>query len=252
MRFPFMRFPLRLPGFIPRETLLMALGSLHAHKFRSFLTVLGIVIGITTAISIASILTGLRGQIVKIIEEYGTNNIYAYHLTTGPQVGERDQKERARKPLTPEDAEAIRTGASHVQDVAQVSPNIGYWGGAFDDTVSYNGKNYRRGNTQGVTPNYGGITNVTLREGRFFTEFDDASRRNVMVIGVNAADALFPNPNNIVGREVKMGGHVFEIIGVLEKRKNGVFGENEEDNHVLVPFRTGLKIAPGRRYLELN
>src|SRR5256712_11127629 len=103
---------LSLPGFIPRETLLMALDSVRANKFRSALTVLGIVIGVLVAIVVASILTGLRANIVRMVEEYGTNNIYAFHLTTGPQVGERDQSERARKPLTPEDGEAIAQQAS--------------------------------------------------------------------------------------------------------------------------------------------
>src|SRR2546430_16000975 len=103
---------LRIPKFIPRETLLMALDSLRAHKFRSALTVLGIVIGVLVAIVVASILTGLRANIVRMVEEYGTNNIYAFHLTTGPQVGKRDQSERARKPLTPEDGEAIAQQAS--------------------------------------------------------------------------------------------------------------------------------------------
>jgi len=69
-----------------RETFRMALDSVRGHKFRSFLTVLGIVIGIMCAISIASLLTGLRQNIVAMIEEYGTNNIYAFHLSTGPRT----------------------------------------------------------------------------------------------------------------------------------------------------------------------
>src|SRR6185295_5878425 len=97
----------------------------------------------------ASILTGLRQNIVSIIEEYGTNNIYAFHLSTGPRTGE-DRSERLRKPLT----------------VAAVAPNVGYTGGPFDDNISYEGHNYRWGNTQGVTHNYAGITNIVIREGR--------------------------------------------------------------------------------------
>jgi putative ABC transport system permease protein len=228
----------------------MALDSVRAHKFRSFLTVLGIVIGVMTAISIASILTGLRQNIIAIIEEYGTNNIYAFHLSTGPRVSE-DRSERTRKPLTADDGEAIKLQASAVEDVANVAPNIGYFGGAFDDNITYEGRNYRWGNTQGVSANYADIANITLREGRFITEADDQQRRNVMVIGVNAAEALFPNENSIVGTNVKMGGITFEIIGVLEKRKAGFFGENEEDNAVFVPFRTGQKIAPGRGWVLL-
>ncbi len=68
---------------LPAEILKMALDSIRANKFRSFLTILGIVVGVMTAIVVASILTGLRQSIVAMIEEYGTNNIYAFHLSTG-------------------------------------------------------------------------------------------------------------------------------------------------------------------------
>lgn len=229
----------------------MALDSIRAHKFRSFLTVLGIVVGVMTAITVASILTGLRHSIVAIIEEYGTNNIYAFHLSTGPRVSE-DRSERLRKPLTVGDAEAIKLMAPAVEDVAHVAPNVGYAGGPFDDNITYQGHNYRWGNTQGVSPNYADITNIAIREGRFITEADDDQRRYVMVIGVNAAEALFPGrQTGIVGTEVKMGGYNFEIVGLLEKRKNGFFGENEEDNAVFIPFRTAQKVAPAKGYLLL-
>ncbi len=218
---------IKLPKMFPSETLKMALDSVRGHKFRSALTVLGIVIGVLVAIVVASILTGLRANIVHMVEEYGTNNIYVFHLTTGPRVGERDQAERARKPLTPEDGEC-----------------------GFDDTIKVNNRTYRRGNTTGVTANHAAIHNAALKEGRFISEQDDLNRRNVMVIGVNAAEALFPDQESgIVGTRVKMGGYVWEIIGVLAKRQTTVFGENEEDNAVFVPFRTGLQVAPGRRFL---
>ena len=241
---------LRLPKSALGETLAMALDSVRSHKFRSFLTVLGIVIGVMTAISIASILTGLRQNIIAMIEEYGTNNIYAFHLSTGPRTSE-DRAERLRKPLTIADAEAIKAQASAVEDVAHVAPNVGYGGGPFDDNVTYQGHNYRWGNTQGVSPNYADISNIVLQEGRFITESDDQQRANVMVIGVNAADALFPGRNQIAGTQVRMGGYNFEIVGVLEKRKAGFFGENDEDNAVFIPFRTAQKIAPARGYILL-
>jgi putative ABC transport system permease protein len=235
---------LSVPKSVLRETVRMALDSVRTHKFRSFLTVLGIVIGVMTAITIASILTGLRQNIVAIIEEYGTNNIYAFHLSTGPRVSE-DRAERTRRPLTVADAEAIQSQAPAVEEVAHVAPNVGYSGGPFDDNITYQGHNYRWGNTEGVSPNYGGIINIVMNEGRFITEMDDQQRANVMVIGVNAADALFPGQHGqIVGTQVRMGGYNFEIVGVLEKRKSGFFGENEEDNAVFIPFRTAQKIAP--------
>ena len=245
---------MRLPGFITKDIIGMAFDSIRAHKFRSTLTVLGIIIGVMTVICVAALLTGLRGSLVKIVEEYGANNIYAFHLTTGITVGERDQGERVRKPLTADDGEAIRAQATAVADVAYEAPNIGGWGSGFDDTIiTDTGKTYRRGNTQGVTPNYGEVTNVKLKEGRFINEQDDTYRRSVMVIGVNAAQALFPDEpaEKIVGTHVKMGGYIWEIIGVLEKRKSTFLGENDEDNAVYVPFRTGVQVAPGRKFVLL-
>ena len=227
----------------------MALDSVRSNKFRSFLTVLGIVIGVFTAIVVASILTGMRQNLIAMIEEYGTNNIYAFHLTTGPSTN-IDRSERLRKPLTFEDAEAIKDYAPAVEDVAVEAPNVGYSGGPFDDNITYRGNNYRWGNTTGVTANYADLTNVTIREGRFITDADNDQRRNVLVIGVNASDALFPGEqSNIAGKEVRMGGLNFEIVGVLEKRKAGFFGENEEDNAVYMPLRTAQKVAPARGWL---
>src|SRR5215510_11849962 len=149
----------RLPKLFPPETLAMALESVRSHKFRSFLTVLGIVIGVMTAISIASILTGLRQSIVAMIEEYGTNNIYAFHLTTGPRTSE-NRAERMRKPLTVADADAIKQYASSVEDLAVTAPVTEVGGGPFDANITYQGHNYRWGNTEGVTPNYLDIANV--------------------------------------------------------------------------------------------
>ena len=227
----------------------MALDSIRSNKFRSFLTILGIVVGVMTAIVVASILTGLRQSIVAMIEEYGTNNIYAFHLSTG--FGPDDRSERSRKPLTEDDAAAIVNQSSAVEDIALVAPGIGNFGAAsFDDNITYEGKNYRRAQTDGVSPNYDEVCNLVVREGRFITESDNQQRRNVLVIGVNAADALFPNKEGeIVGRVVRMNGTTWEIIGVMEKRKAGFFGENEEDSKVFLPYRTARKAAPQRDYL---
>jgi putative ABC transport system permease protein len=230
---------------LPVEIMRMAFESIYSHKFRSVLTILGIVVGVMTAIVVASILTGMRQSIISIVEEYGTNNIYVFHLSTGP--GPRNRDERNRKPLTPEDADAIITQSSAVEDIALVAPNIGSWGDGFDDNLVYEGRNYRWALTDGVTPNYMQITNLVLRQGRFITEADNYQRRNVLVVGVNTVEALFPNEqDNVVGKVVRMNGTTWEIIGVIEKRKAGFFGENEEDRKVFLPFRTAQKAAPQR------
>ena len=223
----------------------MAIDSIMGHKFRSALTILGIVIGLITGIVVFSILTGMRQSIVSIIEEYGSNNIYACHLSTG--FGPPNRDERNRKPLTSEDASAILAQSTTVQDIAEIAVNIGSWGSGFDDNLVYEGKNYRWALTDGVTPNYMQIANVTLRQGRWITESDNYQRRNVLVVGVNTVEALFPNEkDDVVGKVVRMNGTTWEIIGVIEKRKAGFFGENEEDRKVFLPFRTARKAAPTR------
>jgi len=236
---------MRYSASLPKEVLAMAMDSIFSHKFRSFLTILGIVVGVMTAIVVASILTGMRQSIVSIVEEYGTNNIYAYHLSTG--FGPRSRDERNRKPLTDEDATAILNQSTAVQDITCVAPNIGSFGGAFDDNLVYEGKNYRWALTDGVQPNYAEMTNLVIKQGRFITEADNYQRRNVLVIGVNAVEALFPNEeDDVAGKVVRMNGTTWEIIGVIEKRKAGFFGENEEDRKVFLPYRTARKAAPER------
>src|SRR5690349_10663559 len=167
---------------MPAEILRMALDSIRGNKFRSFLTILGIVVGVITAIVVASILTGMRQSIVSIVEEYGTNNIYAFHLSTG--FGPRNRDERNRKPLTDEDANAIVAQSSAVADITEVAPGIGSFGGKFDDNLVYEGKNYRWGHTDGVLPNYAQMTNLVIKQGRFISEADNLQRRKVLVVGV--------------------------------------------------------------------
>jgi putative ABC transport system permease protein len=238
---------LRMPKFVPVEILRMAFDSLRAHKFRSFLTVLGIVIGVAVVIVIASLLTGVRQSIVQVVEEFGTNNIYAFHLSTGPSLGPRDAAERQRKPLTAEDGEAVARLAPAV-DIVAPDLFVAWW----DSTLSYKGTNYRRGGVEGVTATYADATNVSVREGRFITEADDNNRRNVMVVGVNVVDALFPGrEGDVVGTEVKLSGRPFEIVGVLEKRKNAIFGENDEDNSIYIPYRTARELSPRSEWVML-
>jgi putative ABC transport system permease protein len=241
---------MRLSTSLPKEVLAMAVDSILSHKFRSFLTVLGIVVGIVTAIVVASILTGMRQSIVSIVEEYGTNNIYAFHLSTG--FGPRNRDERNRKPLTDDDANAILAQSNTVADLTEVAPSIGSFGGKFDDNLVYEGRNYRWALTDGVLPNYAQMTNLVIKQGRFISDADNYQRRKVLVIGVNAVEALFPNDqDDVVGKVVRMNGTTWEIIGVIEKRKAGFFGENEEDRKVFLPYRTARKEAPERGELLL-
>lgn len=223
----------------------MAYDSVVSNKFRSSLTILGIVVGILTFVVVASILTGMRGNIVKMFEEYGTNNIYLFHLSTG--FGPSNRDERNRKPLTMDDAKAIVAQAPSVSDVSTTAVNIGSWGTGFDDNMIYKDKNYRFALTDGVTTNYLEIANVRIKAGRWLTELDDQERREVLVIGVDALDALFDGDiDEALGSSIRMNGTSWTIIGVLEKREAGFFGANEEDRKIFMPFRTARKVAPTR------
>ena len=236
---------MRFSTSLPIEVLKMAYESIMSSKFRSFLTILGIVVGILTAVVVASILTGFRQSVVKMFEEYGTNNIYLFHLSTG--FGPSNRDERNRKPLTQDDANAVLQLAPSVHDIATVSVNIGSWGTGFDDNMIYRDKNYRWALTDGVTPNYDQISNVRLKTGRWITEMDNHERRNVLVVGVNSVEALFNgDAEEAIGKVIRMNGDSWEIIGVLEKRESGFFGENEEDRKIFLPFRTARKVAPTR------
>jgi putative ABC transport system permease protein len=237
-------------GSVPFEVLRMAFSSIFSHKFRSTLTVLGIVVGILTAIVVASILTGMRQNIAKMFEEYGSDNIYLFHLSTG--FGPSNRDERNRRPLTVEDAKAILTQSSAVNDITSVAINIGSWGTGFDDNMIYKDRNYRWALTDGVEPNYLEMMNLRLKAGRWITEMDNRERKKVLVIGVDPLQALFNgNVDEALGAEIRMNGTTWQIIGVLEKRENGFFGENEEDRKIFMPFSTARKEAPTRDALLL-
>lgn len=227
-------------SFVTSEALRMAIDNVRAHKLRSFLTVLGVVIGVSVVIVISSILTGMRRNIVRTIEEYGTNNIFAFHLTTGPRVGPRDRTEFRRRPLTPEDGQAILAQAPLAEDVAN---SAGLWIPG-DNAIHFRGEKFRNPQLNGVSANYLEIVTQSLREGRFFTREDDQARRNFIVIGSSISEALFPN-HNALGSEVLFAGQPFRVIGVLEKKKaGGLVGEEDDNNQAFVPYRTARKIAP--------
>src|SRR3954469_7406853 len=143
---------------VPRnEIVSMALDSIREHKFRSALTVLGIVIGVSTVIAIASILTGLRENLVKLIEEYGTDNIYAFHLSTG--FSQNQAREESTRKLLPEGvALEIQKHTASGQDIALLEfPD---W--SFSSAITYQGHSYKRGSLQGVSANHAQTTNVSV------------------------------------------------------------------------------------------
>ncbi|MCL5006258.1 MAG: ABC transporter permease [Acidobacteria bacterium] len=222
-----------------RENLLLALDTLRTHKFRSFLTILGVLIGTTTVIGVASIITGLNSQLVQAAEQYGSRTIWIYKFEIG-FVFRLTREQRMRKPLKYEDAVAIR---DFCPDVERVSVEIFHQG--LPPVTKYKGQDMVNAQLFGATPEDFSLNNVTFVSGRPYTTVEDLHRRNVAVIGADVATTLFQNENPI-DKDITVGGNSFKIIGVLGKRL-AFLGDNGDDRNIYIPYWTFRKIYPAAR-----
>jgi len=220
-----------------KENLTMALDTILEHKIRSFLTVLGIIVGIVTVVLISSILTGAREALVTQVEDYGINNVYAFHMEMGMSRGRRTDEERKRKPLTVADAMAIKELCPSVNDVSWQEMPFGT-----RINISYKGNSLRSFEFLGTPYNYGSVANIKLDRGRFFTQAEDAHRMSVAVIGPDAAEAMFAEADPI-GKRILINGRLFRILGITEKSKTSmILGEG--DSTIIIPYRTFQKMFP--------
>jgi ABC-type antimicrobial peptide transport system permease subunit len=225
-----------------RESLLLALDTLRAHKFRSFLTVLGVLIGTTTVIAVASIIAGLDNQLVQTAEQYGTKVLWVYKLQMGAPH-QLTSEERLRKPLSFEDAQAIRDECPSVEEVSvAIFRNMGDFGGLPPSTARYKGRDMSGAQFFGVDANYPALANSTLADGRFFTQADDFHRRDVTVLGNNVVERLFQHEDP-VGKIIQVDGHSVEVVGTMNKFK-GFLGDNPDDSDIFVPYLTYKKLYP--------
>jgi putative ABC transport system permease protein len=219
-----------------RENLLLALDTLRTHKFRSALTVLGVLIGTTTVIGVASIITGLNNKLVDTMEQYGSRSIFIYKFEPGIRFN-LTREERMRKPLQYEDAMAIRQYCPSVEDVAVEIFHNGPATGA-----KYKGQDMLDANLQGATSDDFAINNSEFADGRPYTKLEDDHRLNVAVIGADVAQRFFQSEDP-VGKDITAGGNSFRIIGVLKKRLS-FLGDNGADRAIYVPYWTYRKIYP--------
>ena len=225
------------PQFV-RENLLLALDTLRTHKFRAFLTILGVLIGTATVIGVASIFKGLDQQLVEMAQGYGTRTLYIYKFQPGIHFN-LSREERMRKPLTYEQGMAIQ----QLPAVESVAVETASWGPAV--TAKYKGLQMVDAQLQGNTAEDFRITNSILKDGRLFTDIDDLHRRDVAVIGADVVERLFLN-DDPVGKEVNVDGNTFQVIGTLEKRK-AFLGDNGDDRVVFVPYFTYMKLYPSTK-----
>ncbi len=219
-----------------RENLSFALANIMAHRFRSLLTVLGIIVGIVTVVLVASVLVGVRRNIALLFQEFGPNNIFAYHLNGDPGSPTIRPEEITRKPLKAEFAHKLAEACPSLKDAAAqiLVPNLAN-GRAL--TARYKDLENENIQVQGATWNFSRVTNAELQSGRVYTLEEEQRRAKVCVLGANVSASLFPG-GNAVGHSIVMDGAVYRVLGVFEKRKGGFFGENRQDNVVMIPLKT--------------
>jgi len=223
-----------------RENLLLALDTLRTHKFRSFLTILGVLIGTTTVILVASIFAGLDKQVAEAAEGFGTRTLFIFKFDPGIHIGRLSKEERMRKPLVPEDADAIRDECT---DIQMVATEMFIWGP--NPSIRYKNAEIVDGQFIGATADDFATVNDELADGHFFTEIDDLHRRNVAVIGADVVQRFFPNEDPI-GKLITVDKNSFEVVGTLAKRKSFP-GDNGNDRVVKIPFQTFRKLYPDQK-----
>ena len=203
------------------QALLDALESLAANKMRSILTVLGIVIGVAAVIAMISIGRGAENTITGSIQGIGTNLIFVF------RGGSEDV--RNPKPITLGDAEAMSDPfqAPSVELVAPVLQSSG--------TYSFGGET-STSTIEAVTPEYGPVRNNAVTEGEFITEEHILGRASVVVLGPDLAEKLFGRSQGVTGETIRIDGHPFRVIGVLESKGGSAF--SNEDDRGVVPFST--------------
>ena len=225
------------------EALWMALGTLRANKMRSFLTVIGVIIGVVTVMLIASIIAGVDTAVTKEVESFGTRSMYISKFNPGIHVGRRSREERMRKPLTYDDAIAL----SKLPSVDTAVPFIDITSNFFGQkiTVSGGGKTSASVALQGTLPDFEKAGTQVIADGRFFSQFENDTNQNVCVVGSKVADDFFKfrSPVNDV---LKIGEQEFRVVGVLQKREQFLFsgGSDDQNNVVYMPYNVARKLKP--------
>lgn len=220
------------------EILQMSFDSIRSHKMRSFLTVLGIMIGVMTVIAMVSVVQGLNNTFLSELESVGSDIIVVSKYEPGIQVGNMSEELRRRKDLSFEDAMAIQNECPHVAAVgislvAQVFTPI---------TIKYQSVKSQDSIILGMNEKWPDVMTIYFpKEGRFLTESDVSHNAKVCVLGADLKETLFPH-SRAVGKSIRIGPEKFLVVGELEKR-GSMFGQSR-DNLAGVPITTLMKYFP--------
>ena len=221
-----------------KENLHLAFDTVREHKLRSFLAVLGVMIGVMLIILVVGLVQGFRVTIQDEITKEGIDTAWVDRFDHGPgNDGRRPLEERMRPPLTPEDGMAIQELCPAVKQTAVA---------AFQWEQVHNAR-YEKNEVEGVDfrgtfPAYLEVySDATMNAGRFFSEAENDHRENVVDIGADIAKAFFRSPEDALGKEVLVDGSSYRVVGVFEKPIAG-FGTNNEDKRVVIPYYSFMKL----------
>jgi len=229
------------------ENLKQAMDTLRAHKMRSALTVFGVVLGVSVIMLVAALITGFDYKVQENINQFGADTAFVTKWDQGRHGGPPPLEERQRKPLTLEDAQAVKEGCPAVRNVTAFLMTS--W--EQQHSVRTKAGEVTAIDFRGVQPNFGQVyANAATLDGRFISEGDDIHREKVVMLGENVAPVLFPG-GHAVGKDVLIDGTDFQVIGVVEKPKGG-FGMGDEDRRVLIPFSTMKKIYPAADEVQMR
>jgi putative ABC transport system permease protein len=211
----------------------LALTTVREHKMRSFLTVLGVIIGTGAVIGVGSIIAGLDGAITSILKSFGPNTIV---VLRGSAMGGWTLEEQKRKMLTREDALAIEERCPSVE---HVSP---YLFSNWDQIhkARYKGNDNYNLDLGGTEEGYAAGGTVML-QGRFFTDTESRHHMPVVVVGEDLGKSFFQG-QDAVGKWIEVDGHSLEVIGVMERPAASFPGQ--DDNRILFPYFTMRKLYP--------
>jgi putative ABC transport system permease protein len=232
-----------------RENLLVALDTLRSRKVRSGLTILGIVIGVTSVISVAAIIDGLNGYIQGRIRSLGSQSIFVTRIPPGyTGLARLPQNIRARKYLQFDDAAYLKDIVPELAYATAFANRINL--AESPDQMRYGNEHVERMIVRGVEPDYtAALPLFSVGEGRFISQFDLDHSRAVVVIGLAIADALFPHSDPI-GKLARLNGRLYEVVGVFQKDP-GLFGGFGVDQFACIPLTNFHKNYPEIREVFL-
>jgi putative ABC transport system permease protein len=214
------------------ENLRFALLAVRAHKLRATLTILGIVVGVATVIAMVSIVTGFNNNMVRSFQSFGATLVLfqKWEPRFGPG-GPTPEGELRRKDLTLADAQALREG---IPEARAVAPQRSLWNNT-DYHLKHRDNEARSPRVFGVVTDYSAAASRFVVQGRFLTETDIQHAADVMVIGDDIREKVFPR-DDPVNKRVVLGHDTYTVIGVFEK-KGKMFGDSQ-DNFVVIPITT--------------